>query len=243
MDTTVVPRGHAARLHFGTFLLDLDRAELHRDGALLALRPKAFALLSYLARHPQRILAKDELLGAVWPDVVVTDDSVSQCVSELRAVLDDRDGSLIKTVPRRGYLFDAAVRAEVVPSADVAPEADAQRPPSPSRHAAPGRRRLPAIVAAALAGVTVALAAVASWVFERSATPMRIDAELALRRSIAVMPFTDLSDPKAPHFAEGIMVELITDLGRLRDALSSPAPRRRCSAAAPTSTYGASAVN
>ena len=53
---------------------------------------------------------------------------------------------------------------------------------------------------------------------------MRIDAELALRRSIAVMPFTDLSEPKAPHFAEGIMVELITDLGRLRDSLVIASP-------------------
>jgi DNA-binding winged helix-turn-helix (wHTH) protein/TolB-like protein/Flp pilus assembly protein TadD len=221
LDTTVTPRGHAARLLFGAFVLDLDRAELRRDGALLSLRPKAFALLSYLARHPQRVLAKDELLGAVWPDVVVTDDSVSQCVSELRAALGDRDASLIKTVSRRGYLLDAAVRTEAAPtagpvSADAAPPSQVSTPTaSPAAEVPRAGRRRPR-VAAAVASLVV-VAAVAGWALYRPLAPVRIDAAVAERRSLAVMPFADLSDPPAPHVAQAVDIDLTTDLGRLAD--------------------------
>ena len=95
-------------LHFADFDVDLERGELRVRGAVIALRPKSFALLVYLARHPGRLLSKDELIGAVWPDVAVTDDSLVQCISELRAALGDGDQHLIKTVPRRGYLLEAS---------------------------------------------------------------------------------------------------------------------------------------
>src|SRR5260221_2014809 len=89
-------------LHFTGFDVDLDRGELRVRGAAIALRPKTFALLVYLVRYPGRLLNKDELMEAVWPNVVVTDDSLVQCMSELRAALCDSDQHLIKTVPRRG---------------------------------------------------------------------------------------------------------------------------------------------
>ena len=54
--------------------------------------------LVYLASHPGRLISKDELLAAVWPDVVVTEDSLFQCVAELRRALQDHDQHLIKTV-------------------------------------------------------------------------------------------------------------------------------------------------
>src|SRR5262249_48563729 len=68
------------RLRFGPFLLDLDRAELLRGGTPVPLRPKAFALLSVLAARPDRVHDKAELLEAVWPDVVVTEDSLTQAI-------------------------------------------------------------------------------------------------------------------------------------------------------------------
>ena len=67
-------------------------------------------------------MSKEELLAAVWPGVVVTDDSLSQCVRELRAALGDDGPDLIKTVSRRGYLFEPAPQAQ--PSV-VAPPASA----------------------------------------------------------------------------------------------------------------------
>ena len=89
--------------------LDPARAELTRSGRPVALRPKTFSLLALLVANPGRVLAKDELLAALWPKAVVTEGSLTQCVTELRAALGDPGESLIKTVPRQGYRFDAEV--------------------------------------------------------------------------------------------------------------------------------------
>ncbi|WP_233804882.1 winged helix-turn-helix domain-containing protein [Paraburkholderia sp. HP33-1] len=95
-----------AVLHYPRFDIDKARGELRVAGRPVALRPKTFALLQHLARHPGRLLGRNELIEAVWRDVIVTDDSLVQCISELRAALDDRSQKLIRTVPRRGYIFD-----------------------------------------------------------------------------------------------------------------------------------------
>src|SRR5262249_49945928 len=84
-------------------------------GCLLAgedeikLRPKSFELLRYLLENPGRLVLKDELVEAVWPNVIVSDDSLAQCISDLRNALGDVDRPIIKTVTRRGYLFAAPV--------------------------------------------------------------------------------------------------------------------------------------
>jgi tetratricopeptide (TPR) repeat protein len=83
------------RLGFGPFTLDLGRAELLRDGQALPLRPKAFDLLTALAQRPGQVVSKDELVAAVWPGVVVTDDSLTQCVYELRSALGDAGPALL----------------------------------------------------------------------------------------------------------------------------------------------------
>lgn len=88
-------------------MLDARRAELQRDGVALALRPKPFALLCALVARPGEVLSKEELMAAVWPGVVVTDDSLTQAVHELRTVLGEAGAQLLRTVPRRGYRFDA----------------------------------------------------------------------------------------------------------------------------------------
>jgi predicted ATPase/DNA-binding winged helix-turn-helix (wHTH) protein len=94
---------------FGEFTLDLVRGCVFRSGEEIKLRPKVFEALKYLVEHPGRLIGKQELMQAVWPDVFVTDDSLVQCTLELRRALDDRRQQLLKTVPRRGYLFTADV--------------------------------------------------------------------------------------------------------------------------------------
>jgi DNA-binding winged helix-turn-helix (wHTH) protein len=96
------------RLTFGRYVLDLQRGCLLLDGRELTLRPKTFSVLQYLVSHPGRLIGKEELLEAVWPNLVVTDDTLVQSVGELRRALGDAGGRLITTVPRRGYRFDAA---------------------------------------------------------------------------------------------------------------------------------------
>jgi formylglycine-generating enzyme required for sulfatase activity len=96
-------------LHFDKFSLDLARGCLRACGQDIELRPKTFELLKFLAANAGRLVAKQELYDAVWPNVIVSDDSIAQCIRELRLRLGDDNHSLIKTVSRRGYLLDTVV--------------------------------------------------------------------------------------------------------------------------------------
>jgi class 3 adenylate cyclase/predicted ATPase len=98
---------------FQDYALNLRRGCLSQGGHDIELRPKSFALLRYLVENAGRLAAKDELIGAVWGDVAVTDASLARCVSDVRFALHDQAQQIIKTVPRRGYLFTAPV-SEVV---------------------------------------------------------------------------------------------------------------------------------
>ena len=106
---------------FGPFSLDVASYRLMRDHAPVALSPKLIDLLLYLVARPSALATKDDLLKALWPDVIVTDNALTQAVSELRQALGDDPArpQYVQTVARRGYRFIAPV--EVVPSADAEP--------------------------------------------------------------------------------------------------------------------------
>src|SRR5512139_2885712 len=99
----------AARFRFEGFELDAQRRMLRRSGADVELRPLAFDALAHLVRHAGRVVTKDELIAAVWPGLVVTDDSIARCISDIRRALGDVEQKIIKTVPRRGYTLAAPV--------------------------------------------------------------------------------------------------------------------------------------
>jgi TolB-like protein len=125
---------------FEGFTLDLVRGSLLAvDGAEIALRPKALALLRYLVEHPGRLIDRDEIMRAVWPGVFVTDDSITQCVKEVRRALDDAEQRLLRTLPRRGYMWAVAVsRAGVAAAAPTpAPPAISPAPDAPGAPARP----------------------------------------------------------------------------------------------------------
>ena len=100
---------------------------LRRNGTELPLRPKSFALLQYLIIHAGRLVTKDELLSEIWPNVIVTEDSLTRCISEARAALGDTDQKMIKTVSRRGYVF-AGAGDEIPDDPVVSPAAEAPSP-------------------------------------------------------------------------------------------------------------------
>ncbi|HXS75233.1 MAG TPA: tetratricopeptide repeat protein [Terracidiphilus sp.] len=104
----------------------------------MKLRPKVFEALKYLVENAGRLVAKEELAKAVWPDSFVTDDSLVQCTVELRRALRDPDQQMIKTIPRRGYLFAVTVRQLNSP----APLSDATAPPTPMRDPTPAVEKL-----------------------------------------------------------------------------------------------------
>jgi predicted ATPase/DNA-binding winged helix-turn-helix (wHTH) protein len=94
---------------FGEFTLDVARGCVLKGGKEIKLRPKVYETLKYLVEHSGRLIGKQELIQAVWPDAFVTDDSLVQCTVELRRALEDRSQKILKTLPRRGYLFRAPV--------------------------------------------------------------------------------------------------------------------------------------
>ncbi len=125
----------ARRLQFEGYLLDLDRGCLLLDGSEIALRPKTFAVLQFLVENAGRLVSKDEVIAAVWPEVTVTDDTLVQSIGELRRALGDDGARLIRTVPRRGYRFEAVVTPISLPettASNVLPTPDAidERPPA-----------------------------------------------------------------------------------------------------------------
>ena len=93
-------------LRFEAFTLDLERLCLDGPSGQMDLRRKSFEVLRYLVEHAGRVVTKEEMINAVWPDVTVGDESLTQCISEVRRALGEQSYRIIKTVPRRGYLFD-----------------------------------------------------------------------------------------------------------------------------------------
>lgn len=103
-----------ASFRFGAFTADPAAYTLLRGGETVPLSPRPFDLLVYLLRNPRRLVTKEELLDALWPGVVVTENTLTQAVSELRRALRDTPGApqCIETVPRRGYRWIAAIKLE-----------------------------------------------------------------------------------------------------------------------------------
>lgn len=136
---------------FGNFELDEALWELRRDGVRVPIQPKTLSLLFHLVRARDRAVSKGELLEHVWPDAVVTENSLNRTVSLARLALGDRGAgaTTILTVARRGYRFGAPVRV-------LAGETAAPTSESGDRHSYVGRDELRARLArgldAALAG-------------------------------------------------------------------------------------------
>src|SRR5215831_7143847 len=93
------------QLRFDRYILDFNRGCLLQGKQEIALRPKTFAILRHLVENSGRLVSKDELFAAVWPNLAITDDVLVQSIGELRRALGDNGPRLIRTVPRRGYRF------------------------------------------------------------------------------------------------------------------------------------------
>ena len=119
---------------FGPYTLDPAAYRLLKDAEVVQLSPKIIDLLLYLVARQAALVSKDELFKALWPDVAVTDNALTQAVSELRQALGDDPSkpSYIQTVARRGYRFIAPVTTAapaVAASAAQASAAVAEAPP------------------------------------------------------------------------------------------------------------------
>jgi len=139
----------------------LDGGFLRRDGEEIPLRPKALELLAYLVEHHGRVVNKAELVEAVWSNAAITDNSLPQCILEIRRALSDDSQQLIRTIARRGYVFAAMVTA---PVGEFAPLQEAVVGPNPPRAGMKvGGYRLAFLVAGVVLPAVIGGALVSIW--------------------------------------------------------------------------------
>ena len=198
--------GEKLRYNFGEFTLDVGRSGLFLNGTQVPLRPKSFDVLRYLVERHGKLVGRDELLDEVWAGTVVTDESVTQCLIDIRKALGDSSQTMIRTVPRRGYVFELPV--EALGESDVAVLSDRQIETTSLLTAR-----------SVLAGVAIVAAALALWYFSGQLAPgqekpPRIDTA-ADRPAIAVLPFQSMGpDDSRSYFADGVSEEIINSLAR-----------------------------
>ncbi len=210
---------------FGDFTIDLDRGCLVRAGEEVKLRPKVYEALKYLIENNNRLVSKEELIKAIWPASFVTDDSLVQCLVEVRRALGDEAQRCIKTVPRRGYMFVAEVNPVSLPGfdetgagegatatpvgADVA--GDFAHPQQPAVEPAALIVRKTNYTALALGITILVFVNVGLYFFFRDKRP-----EDDAIHSIAVMPLVNASgDPNLEYLSDGITENIINSLSRL----------------------------
>ena len=227
---------------FAGFELDAERARLQGpDGEQIRLRPKSFDMLLLFVASPGQVLSKQQLTEVVWPNVHVSDDSIFQCIRELRTALGDERRQLIQLVSGRGYLFEAdvsrvpkvaaplgeavAVDEQAAASATGSQSEPALLLPSPKGESAPGGKRfrlgfrsVSALAVAAGIGAVAGLSA---------ATPFLAPDLLFARKTptVLVLPFTAPGpDPQVAEMAANVTLRLTEGLAKI-DKLRVLAPR------------------
>lgn len=216
-------------LRFAGFELDPQRAELRgADGTPIKLRPKTFEMLRLFATSGGRVLTKQELMEAVWPNVHVGEDSLFQCIRELRTALGDDRRQLIKLASGGGYLLAtevvAAPAAALVqtegsrpgPSVGITPPAAVAGMPKAARF---GLSRKVAV--ATLAGCLAVIVGIAF-----AAPVLRLDA--LFKRPpprLVVMQIADESnDPRGAAMAAEVTAQLTDGFAKIQN-ISVVAPR------------------
>lgn len=222
---------------FDGFTLDSTRGCLLRGADEIKLPPKPFAALKYLVDNPGRLISKSEPTQALWPDTAVTDDSLVQCLMEVRRALGDAGQQIIKTVPRRGYIFDRPViDNSPVPAVTTITEESAVQiiieEQETNGHGDIGTATLPIVHSVGLNSAPEVPAiqplSVANkrhrWIAASGflLIAIAITAFFYLTRpgdsidSVAVMPFVNVSgDPNLEYLSDGLSESIINNLSPL----------------------------
>ncbi len=157
---------------FGGFRLDSAERLLSRGGESVPLAPKTFDLLLALVDQPGRLLERDTLLKAVWPDTFVEDNNLADNISRLRKALGEGENGrkFIETVPRRGYRFVVDVRK--------GSDREAERIgkiPTTRDEGRPASRNRPAMRLVLVVGVVSALTTAGAWLNWRAKKSAEVD--------------------------------------------------------------------
>jgi len=210
-------RQGAERYRFDGVVVDAAAHTLVRDGGIQQVEPKAFAVLLELLRHPGELIDRDRLLDAVWGHRHVTPGVLTRAIAQLRTALNDNalHPRYIQTQHALGYRFVGTLEEEpeAVP-AESAPDASVEGEPyRPMPHAGTERRLEPRYQAGLWLLAALLLALALAW----GARQHRGAPALAVSPSIAVLPFTTLSDDRRDdYFAEGLATEMHSALAGVR---------------------------
>ena len=204
------------RLRIGAFVVDPLLDQVCGSATRIKLEPRAMDVLMYLAAHAGEVVSVDDLRSHVWTGVVVTPDSVYRAINALRRAFDDdpRAPRYIVNVPRRGYRLVAPVAPAdphpAIPQSSTTPAATIALLPD-RRH---GRRlRMAAIGAALFVAIGVA---VSGWLMRRTST-LPLAPMVLGDKSIAVLPFVDMSSGgDQRYFVDGLTEEVLDLLTRVK---------------------------
>lgn len=208
---------------FGDYLLDTRKRILYKGDDPISLMPKAFDLLRYLVENNARVIGKDELLEAVWPDTVVEESNLSQNISILRKALGEKpaENRFIATVPGRGYKFVAAVVSDQSPRDSNIPSALADDSPTSQQPPKDTTSRNSRVM---LAGVAAALGiALLVGVFYWNRDSRFNGSSAGTIRTIAILPFKPLAQNERDETLElGMADTLISKLGESSELIVRP---------------------
>jgi TolB-like protein/DNA-binding winged helix-turn-helix (wHTH) protein len=219
-------------LKIGEWRVDPSIDEISRDGIVVKLEPRAMRLLLSLADRDGRVVSVQALLDEVWSDVVVTSDSVYQAIAALRRTLgdDSREPRYIATLPRRGYRLVATVGPSTEPESasnmppqptPMADTAVTMPPLAPAAAAASSHpvRRHRVLLAVGVALIVGTIVAAKTWRAAHLAPSQPVTSAMPaaiVDRSIAVLPFVDMSELKdQEYFADGMAEEVIDLLAKV----------------------------
>ena len=210
---------------FGEFSLNGQSRALMRGGEAVPLTPKALDVLLLLVQNSGRIVTKDELMKAVWPDSFVEESNLTQTIFMVRKALDETaDRRYILTVQGQGYRFLVPVTETANTIAEIeAPEIDGPVPPPspgsapdiqlPSRKRGARERKAAFVACAAVALVVIVASTLWIWRSRHGAV------EQPGRTMLAVLPFENFTgDPGQEYFSDGLTEEMISQLGNLDPA-------------------------
>jgi transcriptional activator of cad operon len=207
-------RSPKTMLRIGDWLVNPSNGEISRGAEIVRLEARAAILLQYLAARAGEVVSIQELLDHVWIDVAVSPDSVYQAVASLRRQLgdDSKQPRYIATVPRLGYRMVATVKPCGEDGAGTPGSVQASRIARP-------KIRAKWVLAVALLGIAIVTTG-AVLVRRRAAGALSASSAVGLQsqKSIAVMPFLDLTDGmKEEEFTDGMTEELIDRLSKIPD--------------------------
>jgi len=209
---------------FEGFRLDAQRRVLFgTDGQPIPLTPRIFDTLLYFVERAGQLLTKEQLMEAIWPRVVVEEHNLNKTVSELRRVLGEKPGQhkFIVTKPGAGYRFvaDVSIETRAADAGAGKHEHDSviDRAGSPARWAGRVGGSKLGVVATGLAAAALVFVATQAYLGGRwSIAGQKRDALPAVDRSVAVLPFVDLSeDGTQTWLADGLAEEILNSLAQI----------------------------